>query len=171
MAFQLKKEGEFELNRTWEGEKTRAEFEFSFPNLPLISEVVLIQQAIKASSITIRDKYLRYTIEEDTAPRPNRFRVKVWLAGAPQREVQGTIDGTKVSYQSGGQVGAAVGALPLLAVVAIGLVIAVIVGTVVFKILKETGLLGVVTNPFVLLAGLGLVAGYLIFGRKKGEGG
>tara|TARA_Y100000310_G_C20577038_1_gene760968 strand:- start:175 stop:699 length:525 start_codon:yes stop_codon:yes gene_type:complete len=168
MGFELRKEKSTSLAQTYKGPKTSAEFTFSFPNLPFINESSQIANLIDAGkhfAPGMKEKLLSYTVEEDTAPRPNKFRVTIITAGEPEREVSGTISKGAVSISGVGapsQVGAqAVGFLPLLPLLGIGLAISVILigGVVAFRISKmgEKSFMLLAIGGLAALAGLGYV--------------
>lgn len=94
-GFAIRREKSYDLARTWRGETTVASFTFpfSFSPLPAIPTIAAFLDTALAIP-PLRDNALSYTIESDTDPKLDRYRITVTLAGEPEREVSGTIDRT-----------------------------------------------------------------------------
>ena len=93
MAFELRKEREFELGLSYQGPTAVLEFEFNFffprgaDDLALILDVALFSIDVLPE---IQGNYLFYTIESDREPFPDRYRVRITLAGEVE-ESQGEL--------------------------------------------------------------------------------
>ena len=163
MAFQIKKNIVTNFGNTWEGEQTEVQFLFSFPNLPFISEVNRIEDVIQVAD-KFKNGLVGYKIEEDTAPRPNKFRVTMFYAGAPEREQSGSISRTgQVSINGINGVvdvgsSQAVGLAPLLILLAVALAVAIIAGGV-FWLIRKVGKVGF---KILLFGGLAIVGGLVL---------
>ena len=172
MAFELRREREFELGLVYSGPTAVLEFEFSFwfPNgaddLALILDAILF--SIDVLPI-IQANYLRYTIESDREPFPDRYRVILTLAGDVE-EASGVI-GPPFSQTSPQALFTIPGLLVIVAAVGLALFFAVIA----WKTYKG-GLWGAVFGeppPTAVAAvvalgaiGLGL---YFVFGRRRAD--
>lgn len=84
MAFALRREREFPLGLSYRGPTAVLEFEFSFffpggaDDLAFVLNAALF--SIDVLPI-IQANYLKYTIESDRDPFPDRYRVRITLAG------------------------------------------------------------------------------------------
>jgi hypothetical protein len=89
LAFEQRVERTFPGALDYRGTAGLATLEFSA--LPGLSGAIAwVLDASTAISPAIRDAMLRYTIEQDTDPFFDRYRVRVWLAGEFDNELSGT---------------------------------------------------------------------------------
>lgn len=179
MAFELRKEREFELGLSYQGPTAVLEFEFSFffprgeDDLAVLLEIALFSVDVLP---IIQANYLRYTIESDREPFPDRYRVKLTLAGEVEAS-SGTLGPfLPFSHTQGPQGSFAIPPL-LVIITALGLVL--LFAVIAWKTYKG-GLWGLVFGgggggddglaaPWAVAVALGAVGLglYFIFGRGR----
>ena len=139
--------------------------EMEFPAIPGLKG--LIGRAVQETA-AIQDSLLRVEVWQDTAPIFDKYRVRVWTAGAVVNEESGTTTASEIVSSGGvspGVSGAGVGFLPL-AIIPLALLfkivvvvgVAAIIGVLIWKVSKtEWGgpIVKALFNPLVI----GLIAG------------
>ena len=176
MAFELRREREFELGLAYVGPTAVLQFEFSFffpggaDDLAFLLDAALF--SIDVLPI-IQANYLRYTIESDREPFPDRYRVTITLAGEVEAS-SGTLGPFTPFAQAHPQV---VFAIPPLLVIIAAIGLALIFVVIAWNTFRG-GLWGTVfgdtpgkPDPVTLALVLGAigVGAYMIFGRRKGN--
>jgi hypothetical protein len=170
MAFVLRREREFPLALTYQGPEAVLEFEFSF-FFPFGADdlAFLLDGALFSIDVLpiIQANYLRYTIESDREPLPDRYRVRLMLAGEVE-ESQGQLGPftpfAKVRPQ-------ALFAIPPLLVIVTALGIALIFAVIAWRTYTLGLFQGIFGKPkdaipFLLLGAVGLGL-YLVFVRRR----
>ena len=181
MAFELRKEREFELGLTYVGPTAVLEFEFSFffPN-GADDLAFLLNAALFSIDVLpiVQTSYLRYTIESDKEPFPDRYRVKITLAGDVDAPAEGILGPFPLFSQV--QAPQAVFAIPALAAIIVALGIVLVLAVFAWKIYNG-GLWGAIFGggggggggglpaPWAAAVALGATALglYFIFGRGR----
>ena len=172
MAFVLRREREFPLALTYQGPEAWLEFEFNFffpfggDELAVLLEIALFSVDVLP---VIQANYLRYTIESDQDPLPDRYRVRIMLAGEVEKS-QGVLGPFPPLSQARPQ---ALFAIPPLLVIVTAIGIILIFAVIAWRtytvglgpaIFGGEGLI-----PGLLTLGAIGVGLYLVFGRKRGN--
>ncbi len=164
MAFALRIERQFPLALTYRGPVAVLEFEFSFffprgaDDLALLLDVALF--SIDVLPI-IQANYLRYTIESDEIPTPDRYRVKIMLAGEVERAA-----GTLSVPFSAVRAPQGVFAIPPLLVIVVAIGIALLFAVIIWRTYQVTRKpLGLVLVVGAIALGVG--AAYYIAGPRR----
>ena len=132
MAFGLQIEKEFDLALTYDGPTAVLAFEFNFffpggaSDLAFLLDIALFSVGVIP---IIQANYLRYTIESDPVPFPDRYRVTIFLAGEVE-ESQGTLGPFTPFAQAGPQ---AIFALPPLLLIVIAVGVAGLLGVIAYR--------------------------------------
>lgn len=174
MSFKLERDVAFALAQTWDGPVSALEFSFSFifPSGVFggsaIAELeTYLKAALFSASIIpeIRGSYLGYTIERDTAPRIDRYRVKVFLAGETEES-----SGKVGPFFFGGLAQTVPHVFPALGLIAIVIAIGIagIFAVIAYRIynLGGAGIIGLSLGIVAIGAGLGL----LVLGARRKPG-
>ena len=182
-AFELRRERVYDLSRTYRGETTVATFEFPFyfGILPAIGTIALHLDTALALP-PLRDNVLSYTIESDTSPKIDRYKITVLLAGEPEREVRGTLDRTGFHEAPSSRHASSTSPYPgafqvvlgipaLLLIVGGLLLLGAVIGVFITRGGGVAGLLGGGKLGTIVLLGVAAVAGFYFLGERRQKGG
>ena len=156
MAFETRKEVTTPQGQFYIGPSTHIEMQFPF-EIPFLDELPLLEDALFNLPIVsemIVGKYLHYKIEQDSVGFISDWRITVDLKDAPEQTGSFNVgpSGPQISTTS-----IYPHALPIAAIILVGIAVAIVVGTIIVLNISSKGWAGT-----ILLLGVGVVGGVML---------